>query len=585
MEWESVSNDFIDCPPAYKNCEAIITPWIGIWHNPPGMLKCYDKGLLGISDIAHAPQNILERDIFQQSLATCCGIMVFSEYMAKWVRKVLPKITVSVFFHPTEPAALWKYRKFLQSPKYIQIGYWLRDITALARLPIVNNWRRIWLYGSEYALTQSYILEKKFNICIRDHAEIMIVNNHDYDKMLESCVAFLYLIDSSCNNAVIECVKRRTPLIVNRHPAVVEYLGENYPLYYDNLEEAAAFTIDEIYACHQYMIKGKCPCDKYIDLDVDNFVKKVIETYSHLDIGVSVSVHECPCDFVITWVDSSDSSWQLAHEYTSSVIGIDDLSTDEFASDANSTARYRSSHEELSLCIEMIHKSAPFRNKIYIVVSKFNKDSAEQVKKNINISNIYVVTHDEIGIEHSTFNSCYIEAHLNLIPGLSEHFVYLNDDMLMLGKWKFSDLFSDGTATGFIADKLPSDNSSFAQMWKTTSSVLKKEFNIDAHYTMSHGPYPLTKSLWDITPKIPLILNKINKYFRSSVDILPICGLLHYIAAANNKAVMLSNKFQCYFDIAQVTKESFGILCLQDDDTLGHVNMRSIREQLIEKGF
>jgi hypothetical protein len=38
-------------------------------------------------------------------------------------------------------------------------------------------------------------------------------------------------VDASAVNTLLECVIRNTPIIVNKIPAIVEILGENYPLY------------------------------------------------------------------------------------------------------------------------------------------------------------------------------------------------------------------------------------------------------------------------------------------------------------------------------------------------------------------
>jgi hypothetical protein len=65
------------------------------------------------------------------------------------------------------------------------------------------------------------------------------LQNHDYDKLLAHSVVFVKLEDASAVNTVIECIMRNTPIIINRHPAVVEYLGEHYPLYYDVRTTAA----------------------------------------------------------------------------------------------------------------------------------------------------------------------------------------------------------------------------------------------------------------------------------------------------------------------------------------------------------
>ena len=46
-------------------------------------------------------------------------------------------------------------------------------------------------------------------------------------------IVFINLVDASAVNTIIECIVRTTPIVVNRHPAVVELLGKDYPLYFD----------------------------------------------------------------------------------------------------------------------------------------------------------------------------------------------------------------------------------------------------------------------------------------------------------------------------------------------------------------
>lgn len=70
------------------------------------------------------------------------------------------------------------------------------------------------------------------------------LDTETYDAMLASSVVFLNLVDCSASNSVIECIMYNTPIIINRHPAVVEYLGDLYPLYYDTLDEAQVLMSD-----------------------------------------------------------------------------------------------------------------------------------------------------------------------------------------------------------------------------------------------------------------------------------------------------------------------------------------------------
>jgi hypothetical protein len=80
-----------------------------------------------------------------------------------------------------------------------------------------------------------------------------------YDDLLSESVVFLELFDTSANNAVVECIVRCTPIVINRHPAVVEYLGPDYPLYYDTIAEVEnLLTRDSIMSAYEYL----CQYDK-----------------------------------------------------------------------------------------------------------------------------------------------------------------------------------------------------------------------------------------------------------------------------------------------------------------------------------
>lgn len=87
---------------------------------------------------------------------------------------------------------------------------------------INNNWNK-------------HFYEHMTNI-YKDVDILETLDNDEYDALLSENIVFINLVDASAINTVIECIIRNTPILVNRHPAVVELLGENYPLYYGNLD-------------------------------------------------------------------------------------------------------------------------------------------------------------------------------------------------------------------------------------------------------------------------------------------------------------------------------------------------------------
>jgi hypothetical protein len=230
--------------------------WIGVWHNPHNMPEWFDY--------QHSPQSILKRKGFQESLKKCQGIFVLSKYFADWLSSILPNIKINILYHPTELTNNnFNYDKFIKNEEkcIIQIGYWLRRMCSIGCIKIKNNmYRKIWLYGNVWAntcLENENIQHKNKCECCSDMQDVLKIrlSNELYDEFLSQNICFIHIYDSSANNAVIECIARSTPLIVNKHPAIVEYLGDNYPLYFNDLKDVDSIieNFELIKKGHEYL--------------------------------------------------------------------------------------------------------------------------------------------------------------------------------------------------------------------------------------------------------------------------------------------------------------------------------------------
>lgn len=122
-------------------------------------------------------------------------------------------------------------------------------------------------------------------------------------------------------------------------------------------------------------------------------------------------------DLVYLWVNGNDPEWQAKRN---AVIG----KTVEHSA-VNCDGRY-ADHDELRYSLRSVEKYAPWIRKIFIVTDN-------QIPSWLDTSNpkIQIVDHREIMPEVCLpcFNSNVIEHFLCEIPGLSEHFIYANDDM------------------------------------------------------------------------------------------------------------------------------------------------------------
>ena len=71
---------------------------------------------------------------------------------------------------------------------------------------------------------------------------------------MQSSIFFLYLYDTSANNAILECINS-TPFISNRHPAIEEYVGSDYPLFMESEDLLA--TLEQlqplVHESHHYL--------------------------------------------------------------------------------------------------------------------------------------------------------------------------------------------------------------------------------------------------------------------------------------------------------------------------------------------
>ncbi len=134
-------------------------------------------------------------------------------------------------------------------------------------------------------------------------------------------------------------------------------------------------------------------------------------------------------DFVITWVDGSSLEWQKEKaKYDKNPLTL-----------ANSSLRYRD-WDQLKYWFRGVEKYAPWVNKIYFVTCGQKPDWLNE-----NHPKLVLVDHkDYIDNKYlPTFSSHPIELNFHKIEGLSEKFVYFNDDMFLINKVLEKDFFKN----------------------------------------------------------------------------------------------------------------------------------------------
>ncbi|MBD5187317.1 MAG: hypothetical protein HDS93_00920 [Bacteroidales bacterium] len=146
-------------------------------------------------------------------------------------------------------------------------------------------------------------------------------------------------------------------------------------------------------------------------------------------------------DAVITWVDGNDPKFRKRrNSYLSAA------REDKFQ-DIGGDQRFVQS-DEIKLCVASIIRFAPFIKRIFIITDGQIPDISDFLTKNFgeDYPEVNFVDHHDIFVKNSSllpvFNSLSIESMMSNIPGLSQRFVYFNDDFFLLNPIKSTDWFT-----------------------------------------------------------------------------------------------------------------------------------------------
>ncbi len=154
-----------------------------------------------------------------------------------------------------------------------------------------------------------------------------------------------------------------------------------------------------------------------------------------------------PIDVVIAWVDGNDPEHKRK---MAPYLNRFDLVSDDVAG----PTRFRS-EGEIFFCVASILRFAPFVRAIYIVTDQQSPNIDAFIQKNFSENKIpiQIVDHRTVfkGYEDvlPVFNSLSIETCLYRIPGLSENFVYFNDDFFLMKPLSEEDWFVDDKVVAY----------------------------------------------------------------------------------------------------------------------------------------
>lgn len=233
----------------------------------------------------------------------------------------------------------------------------------------------------------------------------------------------------------------------------------------------------------------------------NNFFKKDIVNYSNISNLPHEKEINFDIDLVFTWVDSNDEDWQkLYSKYRSDTV-----------TDANSNSRFKN-RQELKYALRSWELYGNFIRNIYIVS---NCKPPEWI--DLENPNLFWIKHEEIIPEKflPTFSSHAIETSLHKIKGLSNYFIYSNDDFFLLRPLSAHDFYhhngiakirleSYGNVNGDVLETDPD----YLNGARNSNKLLEKDFNKFTTQLHTHSPYSMNVS----------VLNEMNERYKSEFE-------------------------------------------------------------------
>ena len=205
-----------------------------------------------------------------------------------------------------------------------------------------------------------------------------------------------------------------------------------------------------------------------------------------------------PVDVVVTWVDGTDPTWIHAYEQYSKK----PIDRERFVD-----------VDELYYCLKSIESYLPWVRYTFLVTMRPQKPKYLE-----DFPNVKVIHHDQIYSNTDwlpTFNSQSIETQLANIPGLSEHFIYFNDDVF-IGKPLSKEFFftSQGKPQLYQRQRVN-------HFFQSTLNIIRDKYDLPLiNHAPEHYAQALTRTGYRLANKLfpEEIIREAKTRFRNPVD-------------------------------------------------------------------
>lgn len=283
-------------------------------------------------------------------------------------------------------------------------------------------------------------------------------------------------------------------------------------------------------------------------------------------------------DYVVPMVFHKDHLWQ--QNFRKANARYDENNLLDFV-------RYRSWDTE-ELLIRCVKTFMPFVRTIYIILAQ-----ESQWQKWMEQPKVKVVYHKDFMPEWTlpTFNSRAMEMYLRDIPGISDFFLYGNDDMYPVSPLTVDDFFQNGKPRIHMTEKVfPEHPNNFQSACMRGLNFVAKEFGqhfTDKWYKNGHSIAPILKStcehLWQRGGNE--IIASISPFRQCKNFNQYIYSWWHYLSGSyvdgRPPCKYVSTKSSVE-DVGRAIEECCGIVCVNDNECVSDYEVygRMVREKI-----
>lgn len=257
-------DDFVSQSFEWGEAQCHEKPWVGIFHHPVKIDSPLAMDRERELTKLHGAAWERSRKHLIGAIGLCTEV---SNELHRWLGVPVTTIKYPRF----NTMGKWSLQKLrAKGLRIVQPGNAHRDIRYIYHFPAPDPPWKLYrlLHDSPTVHKRDMLLPLGSNTV----TELPEQSNEEYDELLNSSVIIQWMFGAAANNVVVECIEHGTPLIVNRLPAIEEYLGPDYPLYTDGTIPPHFWHASTLRKASGYLLSVKLPTVKEFVDQVDTFI-------------------------------------------------------------------------------------------------------------------------------------------------------------------------------------------------------------------------------------------------------------------------------------------------------------------------